>query len=45
MTIPLFRYSSSPATASLHCDPAPEAVCLIGHGFLCNLKMQLLERQ
>jgi hypothetical protein len=45
MTIPLFRHASAPAAASLHCDPAPEAVCFMGHGFLRNLKMRLLKRQ
>ena len=45
MTAPLFRYSSVPAAAPLHGDPAPEAVCLMGHGFLRSLKMRLLKRQ
>ena len=45
MTIPLFRCSSAPAAASLHCVPTPEAVRLMGRGFLRSLKMRLLERQ
>lgn len=45
MTIPLFHYSSAPAAASLPCNPAPEAVCLMGHGFLRCLKTRQLERE